>query len=408
MTSNQDDAFRAKLIAAVQSELQRHARQVAAETDKIRADAAKERDMMHRLFGDQLQALQQSVEKAQARSDALSKQLQEQLESSGDRKLAEALAASEARTEKRLAAMSAKVVTSEDKTAEAEARINRRIDQVVGGLEGLIQTAAHPLFQAVRDEQASVERRIDNLDEHLRRFDEQAARMVTFFNESTAAQQAQTDAMADKLVADVERRIGELSVRVEEGRSEAVHQHSETTRFVSERAKDIEDRLNARMMGFEARVNEENGRRIAEIDAQVGKVASGLDVTLVALNDRIAGIETRIESLDESLERARQEFAKLDTAELDELKAKLSAAAGEAVILRIDLEKMSKSIGERVDGMALRVTDVETQLADATMDVSTAVQLERLEELERALIEIDPTKFVLKSEQEQRTGHGAA
>jgi hypothetical protein len=407
MTSNQDEAFRAKLIAAVQSELQRHARQVAAETDKIRADAAKEREMMHRLFGDQLQALQQSVEKAQARNDALSKQLQEQLESSGDRKLTEALAASEARNEKRLAAMSAKVVTSDDKTAEAEARINRRIDQVVGGLEGLIQAAAHPLFQSVRDDQASVERRIDTLDEHLRRFDEQAARMVTFFNETTAAQQAHSDATADRLVADVEHRLGELSVRVEQSRSEAVHQHSETTRFVAERAKDIEDRINARVMGFEARVNEENGRRIAEIDAQVGKVASGLDVTLVALNDRIAGIETRIESLDESLERARQEFSKLDTAELDELKAKLSAAAGEAVILRIDLEKTSKSIGERVDGMALRVTDVETQLADATMDVSTAVQLERLEELERALIEIDPTKFVLKSE-EQRTGHGAA
>jgi hypothetical protein len=44
------------------------------------------------------------------------------------------------------------------------------------------------------------------------------------------------------------------------------------------------------------------------------------------------------------------------------------------------------------------MTDVETQVNDATMDVSTAIQLDRLEEIERSLLEIDPTKFVLKNE----------
>jgi hypothetical protein len=408
MTTNQDEAFRAKLISAVQAELQRHARQVNAETDKIRADAAKEREMMHRLFGDQLQALSQAIEKVHARNDALGRQLSAQIETSGERTVSEAVAASEAKLEARFAAISAKVVAADDKTAEAEARVNRRVDQVVGGLEGLIQAAAHPLFQDVRDEQANVERRIDSLDEHLRRFDEQAARMVTYFNETTEAHKAHTDAMAEQLVADVDHRLAELSVKVDQGRSEVVTQHAETTRFVAERAKDIEDRINARVMGFEARVNEETGRRIADIDAQVGKVAAGLDATLVALNDRIAELEARIDGADERLEQARQEFSKLGVDELDELRDKLSAAAGEAVILRIDLEKMSKSVSERVDGMAVRVTDVETQLASSTMDVNAAVQLERLEELERALIEIDPTKFVLKSEQEQRTGHGAS
>lgn len=398
MTDNKDDAFRAKLIAAVQSELERHARKVAAETDKIRADAAKEREMMHRLFGDQLQSLQQSVEKAQARNDELNRQLREQVESAIETQVRQAIAASEAATEKKFAAMSAKVVSAEDKLAEAESRSNRRIEEVVRGLDGMIETAAHPLFQAVRDEQANVERRIDGLDEHLRKFDEQAARMVVFFNETTEAQKQRTDAMAEQLTADVDRRIGELVGKVEDSRAESVRQHAETTKLVAERAKDIEDRINQRVMGFEARVNEETGRRIADIDAHVGKVATGLDVTLTALNDRLAGIETRIDAVDEALAQARAEFAKVNTDELDELKEKLSAAAGEAVLLRIDMEKMGKSIGERVDAMALRVTDVETQLVDATMDVSTAVQLERLEELERAVIELDPTRFVLRTD----------
>ena len=44
------------------------------------------------------------------------------------------------------------------------------------------------------------------------------------------------------------------------------------------------------------------------------------------------------------------------------------------------------------------MTDVETQVQDATMDVSTSVQLDRLEEIERTLIELDPSQFVRKDE----------
>jgi hypothetical protein len=46
---------------------------------------------------------------------------------------------------------------------------------------------------------------------------------------------------------------------------------------------------------------------------------------------------------------------------------------------------------------------VETQVHDATMDVSTAVHLDRLEEIERALIELDPNQFVRKDENSQKT-----
>ena len=68
------------------------------------------------------------------------------------------------------------------------------------------------------------------------------------------------------------------------------------------------------------------------------------------------------------------------------------------MLVRIDMEKLDKAVGERFDAVALRVTDVESQLADTAADVGTAVQLERLEELERAVIEIDPTKFITRSE----------
>ncbi|HEY3484751.1 MAG TPA: hypothetical protein VGK49_05165, partial [Ilumatobacteraceae bacterium] len=74
---------------------------------------------------------------------------------------------------------------------------------------------------------------------------------------------------------------------------------------------------------------------------------------------------------------------------------------------RIEMERLEKKLNEKTDLIAVRVTEVEAALEDATMDVSTAVQLERLEELERAVMELDPNKFVLRDEPE-RTGHGAA
>jgi hypothetical protein len=94
----------------------------------------------------------------------------------------------------------------------------------------------------------------------------------------------------------------------------------------------------------------------------------------------------------------REEMSQIDSEQIDELKEKMSTAIGEAVLVRIEMERLDKSLAERFDKVALRVTDVETQIADATADVSTAVQLERLEELERAVMEIDPTKFVTRSE----------
>jgi hypothetical protein len=88
----------------------------------------------------------------------------------------------------------------------------------------------------------------------------------------------------------------------------------------------------------------------------------------------------------------------IDSSAIDELKEKMSTAVGEAMLVRIEMERMERSVAERTDGLAIRMTEVETQVQDATMDVSTAVQLDRLEEIERALSELDPDQFVRKAD----------
>ena len=77
--------------------------------------------------------------------------------------------------------------------------------------------------------------------------------------------------------------------------------------------------------------------------------------------------------------------------------------AGLIVIDAQRLRSLEKNVNERTDSLSVRMTDVETQVQDATMDVSTAVQLDRLEEIERALIELDPSQFVRKDEKSQKT-----
>jgi chaperonin cofactor prefoldin len=288
---------------------------------------------------------------------------------------------------------------------EAESRTTRRFDDVDANLAGMVQDVAGPALKGVREDQEALRLRIESLDGNLRKFDEQAARMVTYFNEMTQAMEQRTAELSEQLQTNVEGRLSTLTVRFDESESATRRMQTETTQMVSGRLGEIEDRLNERVLAAETRVKEDAGTRIAEIDAHVGRVTAGLDTTLTALNDRMSDLDGRFDAIDDRLATLRDEMSQLDSSELDELKEKLSTAIGEAVLVRIDMERLEKSLAERFDTVALRVTDVESQLADTAADVGAAVQLERLEELERAVIEIDPSKFVTRSELQ---GTGAA
>ncbi len=369
MTAETDD-MRASLIAAVQAELDRYGATMMAEVERLRSSSAADRETMRQAFGEQLQSLAAAVEQSHTRNE----QFQHAMRQAIDTRL-----------------------------GELESRTARRFDDMDVNLAGMVQDVARPALQEIRDDQSGLTRRIEALDSNLRRFDEQAARMVTYFNEMTQAMEQRTAELSEQLQTNVEGRLSTLTVRFDELDSATRRTQTETAQMVGTRLSDIEDRLNERVLAAETRVKEDSGMRIAEIDAHVGRVTAGLDTTLIALNDRMSGLDSQFEAIDDRIEVLRQEMNQIDSKEIDELREKLSTAIGEAVLVRIEMERLEKSLAERFDTVALRVTDVETQLADATADVSTSVQLERLEELERAVIEIDPTQFVTRSEF-QRTG----
>jgi uncharacterized protein YicC (UPF0701 family) len=364
MTSEIDE-FRKGLVAAVQAELERHASAVVAEVDRLREDGQRERAEMRREFREHIAAIASAVEQTQAKAEAYTDQSRS---------------------------------TIEQRISDAESRQTRRIDDATSGLDGVIAEAVRPVVGGLRDDYEAMSRKVDGLDTNLRKFDEQAARMVTYFNEMTQAMEQRTAELSEQLQTNVEGRLSTLTVRFDESESSTRRMQTETTQMVAARLSEIEDRLNERVLAAEVRVKEDAGTRIADIDAHVGRVTAGLDTTLTALNDRMAGLDGRFDAIDDRMATLRDEMSQIDSKELDELKEKMSTAIGEAVLVRIDMERLEKSLAERFDTVALRVTDVESQLADNAADVGTSVQLERLEELERAVIEIDPSKFVTRSE----------
>ena len=65
------------------------------------------------------------------------------------------------------------------------------------------------------------------------------------------------------------------------------------------------------------------------------------------------------------------------------------------MLVRIEIDRVSATTDERLDRASLRMAEIESLLGDE-MDVSATVQLERLDELERAISALDPDQFVRK------------
>ena len=152
------------------------------------------------------------------------------------------------------------------------------------------------------------------------------------------------------------------------------------------------------MLATEARINEQVGQRIADIDAYVGRVSVGLDEAVTTLSDRIAGTDARTAEIIASLDAFAGRLDAVDVAALDDLKDRFGGVAGEVELIRIETERFQESMGGSMDKALGRIVELETQLQDQNLDVEIAVQLERLEEVERALIALDPAQFVRHSE----------
>ena len=355
--TDEPDTTRSAIVAAVQQELNQFSQQVSTEVQRLREELAAERA-----------ARAESEETVRSLLPAIEQRLNEFS------------------------------VQNKRRHDEAELRIGRVADEANVGLIAAVESAARPVVKQLEHRQGQVEQDLTALGRSIRKFDEQAGAMVQHFNVMSEATEARMDEVTAQVAEQLDGRVASLSMRMDEVSAQAARQQAEVSNVVGARVDQAEERINDRILTTEARINESVGQRVADIDAFVGRMSAGLDDSVAMLSDRIAGAEARFDEVNAVIEAMASRLDLVDVDAIDEMKDRVTSAAGEVELVRIEVERFQKSIGESIDKTVGRIIEVETQLQEQHMDVETAVQLERLEELERALLALDPNQFVRRDE----------
>jgi hypothetical protein len=235
----------------------------------------------------------------------------------------------------------------------------------------------------------SVHGRLDEIVNVNKRFDEQLADHVQHVNETTATLAARVDEGDQRTAQIFDERLNawqeELTTTFE-GVADQVSEHSTMLMGKIEQA---ESRGVDRLLELEGRIAEDLGTKIANLDATIGRVAAGFDDAMIALNQRLLELENKLYDFDDRMGELAERVAKFDETTINELRAEMSSAIGEAMLVRIELDRVVAATDEKIDRQTIRMAEIEGQLEDH-QDVSTAVQLERLDELERQMLLIEP------------------
>jgi hypothetical protein len=279
------------------------------------------------------------------------------------------------------------------------------INGKLASLPSLVQAELPAQFavvsQGLRDylehKTSAVETQIDELHKSSRRFDQQAAAIVNHINETVTAMSRRMDDGDHAIARNMEQRLGEVRGLVDQTGADVARQLAEHGQILSLRVDAIDMKMVDRALAMEERINEHNGVKLANLEATLGRVGSGFDDAMGALSKRIVDLEAQLLEAGDRMDGLAKDISKVDEEAINSVKEQLSSAVGEAMLVRIEVDRFVAAQEEKFDATALRMAEIESQLAD-TMDVSEAVQLERLEEIERALLELNPNQFVRKVE----------
>ncbi len=356
-----------QIVAAVQQELTRFSGEVAMNlkslSDEVAAGATARTELER-----QVRSLAGALESSQAANTQYQTELQNVLEA----RLNEFGAATKKRHD------------------EMNTRLGRVIDEANVGIASAVESAARPVVKQLEHRQDALESEVRNLDGSIRKFDDQAGQMVNHINQVTAAIDARLERVQSDVLGSFDDRMTSMVMRIDEVSAMAARQQSEVSNLIGDRVDSSETRINERLLGLENRVNEEIGQRVADIDAHVGRIGVGLDEAVDALNDRIAKADSKFTDVETSIASLREQMENVDEDAIDEMKDKISSALGQAELVRIEMERFQETINGSLEKTAVRLTEIETTVQEQSMDVATAVQLERLEEVERAVLMLDP------------------
>ena len=276
-----------------------------------------------------------------------------------------------------------------------------------GGGGGIDSGELVTLREQIDAASAAAHARIDELAKASRRFDEQASALVQHVNDTSQALTIRMDDGNQALASAVEERFGFVRTTLEAFGPEIQRQLTEHATALAQRVDFTDQKITDRMLAMEDRVVEQNGTKIAGLEATIGRIGSGFDEAIAALSQRMLDLENNLGQSILHINVLTEQVGKMDSKAIEGVKEQLSAAVGEAMLVRIEIDRVAASTDEKIGKANLRMAEIESLLGDE-MDVSASVQLERLDELERAISALDPDQFVRKVDPGAPRGTGAA
>jgi hypothetical protein len=276
--------------------------------------------------------------------------------------------------------------------AELDARVTKLTDL---GNAGAASTAFDTDY--VDHQIAVLTGRLDEAMSIVRRFDEQAGALVQHVNETTAGLSKRMDEGDQALAHAVEQRLVAFNTAFEQIGPDVQRQLGDHTLAFQSKLDAADSRGTDRMLALEERIKDEQGTKIANVEATVGRIGAGFDDAMVAISQRVLDMENKLHDANDRIGMLADQISRVDESAINEVREQISSAVGEAMLVRIELDRVISSTDEKLDKAALRMSDIEAKLEEES-DVSAAVQLERLDELERAIVLLDPSKFVRRTD----------
>jgi hypothetical protein len=261
------------------------------------------------------------------------------------------------------------------------------IEAVAEQLAAFRTTIRAELQAEMLAERQNTAQRVDRISEYTTGLGQLAER-------ASAEVNGRMDALERSFTATVEQYDSVVTARVAELDAASRAFTVDQVTAVIRRIDDIDNRSVERLLALENRVTDFSGTRLAEMEATLGRVTRSMDQVVNVLAQRLDEIDLQQRDVLARIDRLAEEVGAIDADALDALRDQMSSAVGESMLVRIELDRATEATNKQIDRLNVRIGDLATQVAETTMDVSAAVQLERLEEIERALIELDPAQFV--------------
>jgi hypothetical protein len=370
------DAHTTAILTAVEQQLTRYFGAMAARADAVQqAGEAGRAELVHH-FQQQIDVLRGELERSREANDNYERALQAAIED----RLTEFASGQHWRF------------------GEIEGRLERVSQEITVGLPGQVEAATTPLQERFDRTTEMLASRIEELQKAARRFDEQSSALVHHVNNTTTTLSQQLEDAAVSFSERLDERSSALGQRVDEALNVMRTQVADQVNGFTRKLDESDSRVVDRMLSMEERINDQTGSRMAAVEATIGRISSGIDEAIVALSHRVIELENNNLSLLHRLEEIAEQVGRVDEEAINQLREQMSSAVGESMLVRIELERVASSTGEQFDKINVRMGELAAQIADTELDVSTAIQLERLEEIERALTELDPAQFVRKAE----------